>query len=353
MHISPAPLNPPSSPDQPQSTSGSSQTTLYDAAAHHRQKMDEVRAIMLESGTYLGDVKFREKGILTWERIGRDDCLVTKQSVEACNVAHKEYVSSLVEPHDADVAQDGPPSGPNLEHDMVELSIVVKITPEDFWMVSCGMWKGPTSMCQSFADMKLTCTGIAPDDGIFRDDFKTVLDNLGWVMKQKETPDHPEKRGLLIPRGTSSKIKFRHVLFEATAGTSTNEADDDGDDLGDEFKIKNWPAVHVAARDALRDMVNTHRVNPIPAYDVHGTLLPPSTYRSALEGSVARIHFNLRHWAFPATSSSKASNTFVADITYMRVLIPPKVNVTSPRKRKVSRKDSHAQGTPSPKKIRG
>lgn len=50
------------------------------------------------------------------------------------------------------------------------------------------------------------------------------------------------------------------------------------------------------AKEGLAETVNTHRVNPIPAYDVRGDLIDPPLYRSRLCGAIAEVHkFELTH----------------------------------------------------------
>jgi len=95
-----------------------------------------------------------------------------------------------------------------------KLFVVVFITPEDYWLVSCGLWKGPTSGCLNFADMKLTCTGAAPMHEVFRSDFKCAFDNLRFLLEKATTPGFTKASGVLVRE--TEKIKFRHVLFEVS-----------------------------------------------------------------------------------------------------------------------------------------
>ncbi|GLB44642.1 hypothetical protein LshimejAT787_1702690 [Lyophyllum shimeji] len=89
------------------------------------------------------------------------------------------------------------------------------------------------------------------------------------------------KKGVLVTQGNHEKIKFRHVLFEPiTAEEDGSDTASESNDVPKEHKIENWPAVHDAAKEALASMVDTHRVIPLPAYDMHGALLWPMHYRS-------------------------------------------------------------------------
>ena len=110
------------------------------------------------------------------------------------------------------------------------------------------------------------------------------------------------------------------------------------------YPLSEWPVIHPEAAEARDNLVNTHRVVPLPAYDMNGHLISPDRYKSALAGALARVTFTLTHWFIPAkdaTSASPASpatNTFVADVTSIRILIDPPTPKT-PQRRKISKRD--------------
>jgi hypothetical protein len=104
------------------------------------------------------------------------------------------------------------------------------------------------------------------------------------------------------------------------------------------FPIANWPVAQEAAKQALKMIVDTHRVVPIPAYDMQGHLIAPIQYRSRLEGAVVELHFELSHWSIGGKETEPSSDTYVADVTQIRVLVPPKPRVVTPTKRKVLRR---------------
>ena len=96
-------------------------------------------------------------------------------------------------------------------------------------------------------------------------------------------------------------------------------------------------------------MVETHSVNPVPAYDMHGILIPPTLYRNRLSGATVELHFEVTHWAMKGRNGKASSDTYVADIVAIRVLVPPKPTLVTPRKRKIyDRMDPFA--SPSPRK---
>ncbi len=95
-----------------------------------------------------------------------------------------------------------------------------------------------------------------------------------------------------------------------------------------------------AAKEEMLSMVKTHQVTPIIAFDIIGDRILPSTYEARLKGADVKVHFNMMHWAFgnskkPAT----LSDTIVADLANMRVIVPGKV------------KSTYGKGSPRPKRV--
>lgn len=169
-----------------------------------RTEFDTVRDDLLTSGLYLGDQNFEIDRVI-WRRIGFDNCLVTKESADAVDAAH---AAMKTEP-----GEDGTLS-PIPEYDPAVLSAVVHISNDDFWMTSCGHWRGATQFCPRFSDVKLTCTGKSPSETPFRKDFPAVLANLTAVANLPAR--FTNKKGLFVERLFERKIKFRHVLFEVS-----------------------------------------------------------------------------------------------------------------------------------------
>ena len=133
-----------------------------------QQKLEETHECLLHHHLYLGSSAFHDKAHVTWDHWGRGNGLLIENNT------------------------------PPTERKLATLSAVVRITTEDFWMVPCGMWKGPTKACPTFADMKLTCTGDSSGEQIFKDDYDVAIDNLRWLMEKTETPGVDNKRGVLL-----------------------------------------------------------------------------------------------------------------------------------------------------------
>jgi hypothetical protein len=117
------------------------------------------------------------------------------------------------------------------------------------------------------------------------------------------------------------------------------------------FKIENWPAQSEAAQTELQAMVDSHQINPIPAYDMHGHLIHPMFYRNRLLGAVVELHFELTHWSMKGKNDEPGCDTYTADVVAIRVLVPPKPTLVTPRKRKVYHRMDPLE-SPSPAKKR-
>jgi len=89
-------------------------------------------------------------------------------------------------------------------------------------------------------------------------------------------------------------------------------------------RIENWPVTTDAACEELVTMFQTHSVNPIPAYNMHGYLIHPLSYRKQLAGATVELHFELSHWSMKGRNGEASCDTYAADIVAICVLAPPK-----------------------------
>jgi len=98
--------------------------------------------------------------------------------------------------------------------------------------------------------------------------------------------------------------------------------------LTPEFSLQNWPADSPKVQPYLEELkvANSYRPIPLPAYDLGGDLIRPGVYRDMLQGATVAIKFALCHYGIGEVDG------YAADITYIRVLVPPPVRNT-PRKR--------------------
>ncbi|KAJ6631970.1 hypothetical protein B0H10DRAFT_1937705 [Mycena sp. CBHHK59/15] len=280
-----------------------------------------VRSDLRETGWYLG----RAEGVedVLWKRIGNENRLVT---VDAA--AEYEDALALATNVDADHA-DAVIDEPTVEG--VALSLITKISPSDFWLTPCGYWKGPTTYTPKFADLKLSCRLITPEEPTLAADFNAAQKNLLSLMKKIEMQGYNSKVGVLDL--SKAGIKLRHVVFEEKRAGNEDE---------DDFKMCEWPAKSEAAKAARDEMDTSHRVHRIPAYDVGGDLIPPDRYAS-LSGAVVRATITLTHWAIGASKR----DSYAADIVSFRVLVPGAPGggsgkPSSPRKRRIEDRDPGA-----------
>ena len=103
----------------------------------------------------------------------------------------------------------------------VRLSCITRITPEDYWLTSCGMWRGATEINPTFTSVKPTCTGRRPDEPIIAEDFTHVLTNIR-KLANLQLKDKTNRRGLLTDWSSpDSKVKFRHTLFTVSLNMRT------------------------------------------------------------------------------------------------------------------------------------
>ncbi|KAI0633922.1 hypothetical protein C8Q77DRAFT_1036223, partial [Trametes polyzona] len=255
------------------------------------QRLLKAHERLVGSPLYLASPSLREN--VTWQRQGRADILV-----------HEELDAILSEPTPA------------------VLSTVFQITSDDFFLTSDGGYRGPTRFHPSLAEVKPTCTGTIPPLDPFRTDFARALDNLRWLQDQIATPTFHLKRGVLVERPHQSpKLKVCHVLFEVnTCSDSASQPT-----LPPEWSLDHWPVSSDAARAELAAIKDAGQLDivPLPAYNVEGNLIRPQDYRTALMGAIVEVHFTLTHWTISARASEEPADVYVADIQYMRVLVPP------------------------------
>ncbi|OJA15859.1 hypothetical protein AZE42_11443 [Rhizopogon vesiculosus] len=101
------------------------------------------------------------------------------------------------------------------------------------------------------------------------------------------------------------------------AAKADNEAkaDDEGDDDGEgstttaenlssEYDMASWP-VFDRCKGHFYELVSSHNIQPVPAYDENHNLIPPSQYESKLKGALVEVHR-----LFITIASSHRSATF-------------------------------------------
>ena len=109
------------------------------------------------------------------------------------------------------------------------------------------------------------------------------------------------------------------------------------------MSVVDYPATSADAQRALETMVTSHVVQLMQANDVDGNLIAPADYQESLAGAVAWVRFTLQKFTFREGAGSK--DTYVADVTSVRVIIPPSDPIPLPS-------TSTASPVRSPKKRR-
>lgn len=263
------------------------------------------------SDFYLGGPKVMEK--VTWACEGWADCLVDSAS------------------------------------EVATLTTIVRIDGNDFWMVSDGAYNWPSTVWKELADVKLSCAVCAPDLQPVKVDYDQVVANLHELQRQVVTPGYQMgKSFFLASKGDMERFKIRHVLFEVSAlshshclvGTVLNSASQPLGDaeepsaVSDEFAIANWPLTHKETRPELMALAATHRIIPLPAYNVKGDLIRPEAYWHSLEDAIVELHFGLTHWGIAGKKGSPATDVFIAEVDIIWVLVLPRT-LSMARKRVV------------------
>ena len=185
------------------STSGSISSSA--SAGYIAEKLQNARQALIAKGLYLGTPDLTGK--LAWDRDGKAERLVTVEAAETAAAAHKIYAADPNAPE---------PTAP----EPAILSAVVKISEDDYWLTSCGMWKGPTEAAKLFADVKPTCMGQIPDHDVFADDFKIVLKNITEIINMGCTKGFKDRKGVLTGSKENHRLKFHHILFDVSRDLS-------------------------------------------------------------------------------------------------------------------------------------
>lgn len=195
------------------STLGFIPATPEEVAERLATKMAIIRQTLMLKGEYLSDPAIY--GRVCWIPAGSGHKLVVKP--EASPTPAGENRSSPVNnlsPPSAISADSGLPTPsvtpPPTPATPAILTMVVQVVPGQSWLYPDGKWTGPTQFIKHFSDVKLLCTGTAPDHMRFRHDFPTSVAALNSIMDEVRTVGNPAT-GVLS--GPDQYIKARHSLF--------------------------------------------------------------------------------------------------------------------------------------------
>lgn len=293
---------------------------------------------LIASGLYLGDPSIINR--LKWVRDGRGHVLTYVAPATEINTGEpgdddaggESDVTANSETTD-DVtplqSQQATNSALSARPERVILSAIACIDHDDFWLTADGGYHGTTTVCREILDVKPSCALTTPGLEPVKSDFATVLHNLRQITEQCITPGYAAGKSFFTgDHSNTTRFKLRHQLFE----TLQDDGDrNDAPDADDPYSFERWPLTRERHRAELLKLKNTHRILPIPAYDLANDLLKPSTYRRYLQGALVEIHFSLTHWGIAGIKR----DVYGGEIEIIRLLEPPLGSSSPDRKRKI------------------
>ena len=90
------------------------------------------------------------------------------------------------------------------------------------------------------------------------------------------------------------------------------------ENLGPEFSIETWPVAD-RCKGPLEDLVSSHDIQPLPAYDEKHVLIAPFQYESKLKGVLVEVHMAFYRHRIKRTKR----DVFNAVLRGLVVLRPP------------------------------
>ncbi|KAI6006908.1 hypothetical protein EDD15DRAFT_2394204 [Pisolithus albus] len=204
------------------------------------------------------------------------------------------------------------------------LSAIVLISSNDYWLTSDGGYRRGSSITSRLCDVKPSCTITEPPTPAVSNDF---ANGRGFFFYDNSTTN-------------PSRFKVRHKLFERLEHDDTDKNVLESSNAPEcyDFLPQNWYLSREETREELYLLETTHKLRPLPAYDVDGHLIPPAAYQRSLENAVVELHSNLCHWPIASKAGAAAYDSYTADIVFIRVLVPPPppINNDFHQKRKIS-----------------
>ncbi|KAG2339461.1 hypothetical protein BDR05DRAFT_1039141 [Suillus weaverae] len=171
------------------------------------------------------------------------------------------------------------------------------------------------------------------------DDFSAILDNIHAFEKLVPREWDYEMVSIIHNSLGHRSIKLTHSLFKAKADDLEANANDEGDSDGEgstttveslssKYDLASWP-VSDRCKGHLHELVPSHNIQPLPAYDENHKLILPSQYESKLKGALVEVHMAICHHRI----KSSKRDIFNAVLQEIIVLAPPAAMPTSPFKR--------------------
>ncbi|THG93981.1 hypothetical protein EW026_g7392 [Hermanssonia centrifuga] len=282
---------------------------------------DVLRKSLMTCGTYLGDPAFVPRN-MEWISYGSTGVLCSQ--IEA-NRYHMEC--KLYEKHKDELTAPIP--------EPLNLVGLHRVEEALFFFTADANWKKDNDFNEKYCDAKATCVLGAASEALFAVDEPLIRKNLDALLEMRRSQHRPQVKGAYAKVGNRLLPKLRHVLFERR-----QEGDDD-DIANDTIGISDWPVINSSTRVELNALTNTHRVIPIPAFDIEGENIHPTRYTEVLKGADVRVVFNLLHWGIGRSKSGgNGSDTFVLDLVSIRAISTPKLRGAVPRFKRTGQRDA-------------
>ncbi|KAG0708006.1 hypothetical protein DFH29DRAFT_871261 [Suillus ampliporus] len=176
--------------------------------------------------------------------------------------------------------------------------LIVKGCNSDEEFIVCGVYEisrnnfyltpdanfNPTNVFQGhFADFKLNCRLTAGCSEAFKfslEDFQpflTISGHLRISLKYAKADDKEHEKNI-----------NDEIDGDGDGSTST------ADSLNSDFNMSSWPVAD-HCKDHLHELISTHNIQPLPAYDENHNLIPPIQYESKLKGVLVEVHMAICH----------------------------------------------------------
>ncbi|KIJ09216.1 hypothetical protein PAXINDRAFT_17684 [Paxillus involutus ATCC 200175] len=217
---------------------------------------------------------------------------------------------------------------------------VFQISRNDFYFNPDANFNPANVFHGCFADVKLSCRLTVPHGEDFCytiNDYATTIENICALQKLAHKPEAEEYVSIIQEALGKPQIKLCHTLFEKKQESaeeeqnSSTEASSTGtavENLGPEFSMETWPVAE-RCQLQLQELLPTHDICPLPAYEEDRSPIPPRQYESKLRGTLVEVHMS---FCYHHIKKSK-KHIFNAIPRQLIVLRPPAALPNSPFKR--------------------
>ncbi|KIK17013.1 hypothetical protein PISMIDRAFT_685753 [Pisolithus microcarpus 441] len=185
------------------------------------------------------------------------------------------------------------------------LRAIVRIDSDDFWLTADGGYLGPNTVWKEIANVKPSCTVTDPGLDPITSDYDVVIHVLQDLTQKCVTAGYSSGTSFFSTKDTGAiRFKLRHTLFESLDAADTDGEEDSSTPsdtaVSEAFSFERWPLTKEKNRAELLSLKSTHRILPLPAYDLENYIIRPGSYRRVLQGAIMEVHFTLSHWAIAA-----------------------------------------------------